>query len=228
MSLWMFPSHDRIGLTRKSFKMLRQWAGVEFDFYVADNGSDREMRKYLREEKSKGNIHKLIINDENMGQNIAANMLLDEMSDQYEWIMRWDPDALPRSRRFLKKLIRCANAIEETCILAPEITKLKHPQPSLGKYKYGDWIVDVVEILGGICRLHPSWMFSDFRFNEYAALGFGEALEIADQCTRYGMGMIRVNGLEVEHAYGEDGQKELYPEQFGWEKEVSRYVGYGL
>jgi hypothetical protein len=47
-------TRDRLGLTRKSFKMLRQWAGVEFDFYVADNGSDREMRKYLREEKSKG------------------------------------------------------------------------------------------------------------------------------------------------------------------------------
>ena len=226
-------TRDRLDLTRKSFKALREWAGCEFDLYVADNGSGREMRSYLREEKSKGNIKFLQLNDENMGQNIATNDLLNEIvSREYDWVMRWDNDAMPRSRRFLKKLVRLGDRMMDKGgfpVLSPTILKLKHPPRAIAVAEFGEKKLEIVEILGGICRLHPAKMFETWRFSPYAPLGFGEAAEISRLCAEADIPMIRVLDIEVEHTYGEDGQVERWPEEFTWERrEVGRYVSYGL
>lgn len=227
-------TRNRLELTRKSFKMLRNWAGCEVRHYVVDNGSSPEMRAYLRAEKAAGHIHWLHLSDVNLGQNIAANLALDQMEVDggYAWVLRWDNDALPRTRRFLKKLVRCADKFRQHGILgvfSPQITELKHPPEAFGEGDDMGFKYETVQILGGICRLHPWEMMSRFRFNKFGALGFGEATEIADECLVLNMPKIRIPHLEVEHAHGEDGQAEMYPEYFSFEqKEVPRYVGYGL
>lgn len=218
-------TRGKLDLCQQSFKLLKRYAGCEFDHYVADNGSD--VGPWLT--KRKYRFARVLRFSENMGQNIAANALLDEIDlAQYDFVVRWDPDALPRTRRFLRKLARTAVNIGEPCVLSPKITKLKHEPPTIATAKAGDRSLEVVGILGGICRLHPSRFFDGWRFNRYGALGFGEAAEVADRCTDLRVGMARVCGIEVEHAHGEDKQAKLYPEQFGWQKEVARYVGYGL
>lgn len=226
-------TRDRLELTRKSLKALREWSGIGYDLYVADNGSSREMRAYLREERGKGNIRHLQLNDVNMGQNIAANDLLDEIGSQpYEWVMRWDNDAMPRTRRFLKKLVRIGDRMVEAGgfpVLSPRISKLKSPPPALHMVKFREFDLETVEILGGICRLHPARLFEEWRFSKFAPLGFGEAAEMAELCDNAGIPMLRVLHLEVEHMHGEDGQIERWPDEFTWERrEVGRYVSYGL
>lgn len=227
-------TRDRLDLSRKSFKALREWAGIDIDLYVADNGSRDDMRKYLKGEKAKGNIRYLQLNNENLGQNIAANDLIDQiMSKNYDWILRWDSDGIPRTRRFLKKLVKVGErfaAAGVVTVLSPQITKLKHPPEATAYVEYDDkHELEVVEILGGICRLHPRPVFNDFRFSRFAPLGLGEADEMGRFCKNSGVQMIRAPWLEVEHAHGEDGQKELNPEEFTWERrEVGRYVSYGL
>ena len=72
----MSITRDRLDLTRKSFKMLRQWAGMQFDHFVADNASKSAMRGYLQQEKKAGHIKVLDLHDENIGQNLAMNDLL--------------------------------------------------------------------------------------------------------------------------------------------------------
>lgn len=227
-------TRGRLDLTRKSFKRLRHMAGCEIRHYVVDNGSDPAMRAYLRYEKSIGHIHWLHLSDVNLGQNIAANMALDQMEADggYEWTLRWDNDAIPQTRRFLRKLVRCAEKFKAEGVIgvfSPKITNLKHPPQAFGEGEDVGFKYEVVQILGGICRLHHFELFKDFRFNKFGALGFGEATEIADECLVRNMPKIRVPHLEVEHAYGEDGQAERWPEYFSFEqKEIPRYVGYGL
>ena len=221
-------TRNRLDMTRKSFKALRNWSGVEFDHFVFDNGSEDGTPEWLYEQQKKGRLAWVDARGVNYGQNIAANYLLDEMVG-YDFIMRWDNDAMPRTRRFLKKLLRAAQQANEPVILSPKITMLKHEPPVLDLFRTGEFELEVVSILGGICRLHPAEFFEGWRFNKYGALGFGEANEVADRCTDLGMGMARVSGVEVEHTNGEDGQAKMWPEYFSFEqKEVSKYVGYGL
>lgn len=226
-------TRDRLELTRKSLKALRQWSGVPFDLYVADNGSGPEMIKYLEYEKERGRIYHLQINGENMGQNLAANDLLDAISlVPYDWVMRWDPDGIPRTRYFLKKLVKVAEAFRKrggVGVFSPKITKLNAPPPVVAEAQLGEVRLEVVEILGGICRLHPAQMFTEWRFNRMAPLGFGEAAEMARLCEQIEVPLLRVPHIEVEHWHGQDGQVEAYPEEFTWERrEVGRYLSYGL
>ena len=226
-------TRDRLELTRKSLKALRGMAGCEFDLYVADNGSGKEMCAYLREAKERGHIYHLQLNGENMGQNIAANGLLDEiMLRPYSWVLRWDNDAMPRTRRFLKKLSRIGDRLLThgvMPVLSPRISMLKSPPPAKAVAQLEDKDLEIVEMLGGICRLHHSAMFNDFRFSRFAPLGFGEAAEMAKLCSESGAVLMRAPHIEVEHMHGEDGQVEMYPDEFTWERrEVGRYVSYGL
>ena len=150
----------------------------------------------------------------------------------YDYIMRWDPDAIPRTRRFLKKLVKRTTRMLDKgvfAVTAPEITKLKHPPPPIKEGELDGLTFQEVEILGGICRLHPVATFQVFRFNQFAPLGFGEAIEMAEFVRENGGHMIRCMGLEVEHYKGEDHQKVEYPDEFTWERrEVPRHISYGL
>ena len=222
---------DRLDLTRKSFKALRQMAGIDFDFYVADNGSSKVVKSYLRHEKAAGHIHYLQLFDENVGQNIAANHLLDQM-EGYDWVLRWDNDAMPRTRRFLKKLVRAGERLRASgavCVLSPRISRLKHPPEKMAAGNDIGFEYEVVNILGGICRLHPAAVFDEWRFSQFAPLGFGEATEMAQLCDGAEIPMLRIPHLEVEHLHGEDGQIDMMPDEFTWERrEVGRHVSYGL
>lgn len=226
-------TRNRLGLTKKSFKWLRSMAGLEFDHYVADNGSTDGTAEWLEGEYAEGRLHRYYPSDENLGQNIAANMLLDWVcAEDYDWVLRWDNDGIPRTRRFLKKLVRCADDFKKNnlwCVLSPKITKLENPPRP---FMVGDDIgfdYEVVSMLGGICRLHPMNFFVDWRFNKFGALGFGEAAEVADRCLALNMPKIRVPDIRVEHSEGEKGQKANDPEYFNFvNREVGRYVSYGL
>jgi len=87
----------------------------------------------------------------------------------------------------------------------------------------------VVAILGGQCRFHHVSFFENWRFNPFGALGFGEANEVADRCFDNNIPKLKIPSIEVEHFKGEDAQIEDMPEYFNFvEREVGRYVGYGL
>lgn len=237
-------TRNLLALTQRSFSTLRRFAGVPFDHYVADNGSKDGTQDWLVDEMEAGRIKSIYLSKENLGQNIAANILLDFMENPgYEWIMRWDPDAIARSRRFMRKMVRVAERLVKAgdpCLVSPKITKLKKPPEAV--YRGNDLhdgngkrvLYEVVNILGGICRLHPSTFFADedrdqWRFNQYGARGFGEALEVADRCDDLKWGMVRLLGVEVEHAHGEDGQEKRWPESFTFEhRGINRYVSYGI
>lgn len=224
------PRHE---LTKKSFKLLRSMAGLEFDHYVADNGSIPETQEWLEGEYAEGRIFRYYPSDENLGQNIAANILLDWIVEgDYDWILRWDNDMIPRTRRFLKKLVRYADQFKKEnirAVLSPKITKLLHEPEAFAAGDDLGFDYETVRILGGMCRLHPRSFFSEFRYNKFAPLGFGEANETANHCLANNIPKIRIPEILVEHADGEKGQIKNDPEHFSFlNREVGRYVSYGL
>ena len=226
-------TRNRYRLTRESLKMLKNWSGVELDLYVADNGSTDETVQFLHRLVKEKRIKHLIDYEENMGQNIAANDLLDSMGGGgYDLIMRWDNDALPRTRNFLRKLLRYYAVFEKhgvRPVVSPYITKLKNPPPPMAFGDDAGFPYELVAILGGICRIHPAEILRDWRFNRFGPMGFGEAGEMANFCDQIGVPLVRITNVKVEHAYGEDGQMKKYPEHFEWEERApGRYMSYGL
>lgn len=93
-------TRNRLLLTRLSFDKLCRWAGIGFDHFVADNGSDDGTAEWLRERAETGQIKGLYLSPVNLGQNLATNYLLDLMKDgePYDWVVRWDNDAIPRRK----------------------------------------------------------------------------------------------------------------------------------
>ena len=75
-------TRDKFKLTKKSLKMLRTWAGVPLDIYVFDQASDPQMRYWLLEQQRAGYLHYVHSSKENVGQNLAANHLLDVITKQ--------------------------------------------------------------------------------------------------------------------------------------------------
>jgi hypothetical protein len=232
-------TRDKTDLTKRSLRLLRKMAGMKFDLYVFDQASDPQLRYWLLEQHRAGYIHYFHQSPENVGQNLAANHLIEQMQEcNYRWIMRWDPDGLPRTREFMKKLVKRADKISEGmakegnlngCIVSPKITKLKHPPESFMEGNDLGFDYEVVRILGGICRLHPARWLLSWSFDRFAALGFGEANEVARRALESNIPKVRIPEIEVEHYGGEDRQMEEFPEEFTFEKRtVGRYIGYGL
>ena len=233
LAVYTIVRGGRCDLTSKSIKMLRTWAGCKFDHYVAVNNADAATVALLKDKEAKGYFKLIQYHSKNYGQNIAANWLLDEMGDEYDWVLRWDDDAIPRTRRFLRKLVAGAELAKGRgceAIWSPEILKLENPPEPL--MEAGDDLgfrYEPVEVLGGICRLHPARVFDNWRFNRFGALGFGEAVEMTEHSRRLGMIKLRNLDIKVEHAYGHSGQKARFPEIHTWEfRESSRLLGYGL
>jgi glycosyltransferase involved in cell wall biosynthesis len=226
-------TRDRLEYTKKSFDMLKRYAGIDYDHYVFDNNSTDGTKEWLQEQHEKGKLHYIYLADENMGQNIGANVLLDQiMIEDYDWVMRWDNDIVPRTRRFLKKLYNAAEKFLKSGIvpvLSPKIEMLKYPPEPFAEGNDVGFDYEAVRILGGMCRLHHRMFFERFRYNRFNSLGFGEAHETAEEAFRQNSPKIRVPGISVEHYKGEDAQIDEMPDYFSFvRREVGRYVGYGL
>ena len=232
-------AYGKEDLARKSLRTLHKFAGIQFDHFVFAQQPSDDFREWLEQQEAVGSIKWLRISKKNYGQQIAANIMIDEMGKAevpYNWIMRWDPDAIAHTRRFLRKMIRFGEAVMrqgELPILSPNITKLKFPPPAiwvnelprLGKF-------EIVQILGGICRLHPAVFFDNWRFNPFLPVSLGEAAEVSDRVTELAHKnrpwvTLRLPGLTVEHAFGADVQEMMYPEMRGMEREIARCCSYG-
>jgi len=67
---------ETLDVLKVSMESMRKDAGLPFDLMVFDNGSCKEVREFLVNEKEEGRIQYLILSEKNMGKGGAWNVML--------------------------------------------------------------------------------------------------------------------------------------------------------
>lgn len=126
----------------------------------------------------------------------------------YKWLLRLDPDVTPKTKRWLKKMVERLDELRSRkgdsfyrFIAAPRLIGLRHPLTPIGVIEDQPYPVEVMEKLGGACRLHPVELLAEFEPNVYDPVGRGdpESLQryIADVAP--GALMLRFPDIRMVH-----------------------------
>src|SRR3990172_2992304 len=110
-------TRNRLDYTKRAFESLARKAGIEYSHYVYDNASTDGTLHYLGTQPVT-----TIVSDHNVGQQVAANALLDEIEahdPSYDYIVRFDNDCFVESNRVLKGLVVASKRFADTAILSP-------------------------------------------------------------------------------------------------------------
>lgn len=216
-------TRDRLHDTQRSFALLKEMAGLEYDHYVMDNGSQDGTNKWLGGQ----GYHFLHLSHDNKGQCISSNMLIDEIKKQggYDYIVRFDNDITPKTDAFLAKCITAQKALGKGCVVSPDIIGLNHKPKSFGSHKVVNFEYDFVEALGGACRITEASLFDHFRFSEHGPLALGEAQQISVHCHAENLPMAYVRNVIIEHPT--DQHFDANPDYFKRRK-MEEFIPYGL
>lgn len=206
--------------------MLRQRHVANLHVMVWANGAGAATVDYLKAQPVR-----LFDSMFNCGQNIAMNEMLDEANrKRVRYFVRVDEDCVFQTPNWLKRLLQAHQALEDDghfSVMAPAVNGLKSPPPALGILCYKRREFEQVNILGGICRLHPMLMLRNFRFEERVAMGGGEATQMAHLCNTLGVPMLRYPKVQVSHG-GSTASQEAADPVWAYEHDMLQYLPPGL
>ena len=169
---------------------LRGSAGLWFDWAIwagAPSTSLRAILDRLLEAPDQSGIQYLQCWDENRGQHYATTeALILARSYGYKWLLRLDDDVLHKTKRWLKKLLertqelrRLAADSKHRIIAGPRIIGLNAPPRTEAQIQLGQaFQANIVELLGGACRLHPVDLLTDYAPDLYLPTGRGDPQSI--------------------------------------------------
>lgn len=216
-------TRDRLADTQKAFPALREKAGIEFDHFVWDNGSTDGTVEWLREhEKDFKFLH---FSPDNKGQCIPSNRLFAAIGDSYEYIIRFDNDTIIQTDGLLAKLIEAQSYLGRGAIVSPMVYGLINPPPPYAETTLHGTKFIFVDILGGICRVHPIRSLKGFKFGEHGCLALGEAAKLSDYCIANKIPMAYVDNLVVEHDTPAHIKGNI---EYFKRRQIEQYVPYGL
>ena len=116
-------TRDRLEYTKHCFDTLRDKAGMDYDHYIADNGSTDGTAQWLQENEIR--FKKVILLPENVGISVGSNMMLDEIfKSEYDIIVKMDNDCEVWTKNILKHVSQLVAAMKETkmqMILSPRV-----------------------------------------------------------------------------------------------------------
>lgn len=193
---------------------------------VWTNGAGDETVAYLRQQPVR-----LFNCPDNAGQHIAMNEMMDESSRiGATHFLRVDEDCFPQTPNWLKRLLDVHVALDKAkipCVLSPAINGLKHPPPARCYVNAAHRRFERVDILGGICRLHPMPLLRHFRFEERLPMGGGEASQLSSLCRALGVPMLRYPKVQVSHGGSTQEQEEADP-IWAHRHDMAQYIPVGL
>lgn len=214
---------DRFDYTKKTIDSLKKNAGHDYDHYIVDNGSNKEnlkkLEKYL---ESYGNLYTLVKNKKNKGISIGSNQALGEiMKNKYDLIIKLDNDCEVLTPDILKRIAKFYS-VNRQVVCSPYVQGLVDNVGGARRVKIGeveyhtvnDETVGMVEHVGGIFCVAPSFMYKKFRWNEKDFMHGMQDLDFSSYCLRNGMGLCYLEDLKVEHIDTTEGQKKKNKEYF--------------
>lgn len=207
-------TRDRLRFTQHCFASLRENAGIDFDWYVLDNGSTDDTVEWLRDQP----FHVLIEAPTNLGISVAMNELLRSVEGEteppyepYDVIVKIDNDCELVTPSALRDVCQLVN--DYGLILSPEIHGLRQPPATIGgtPLKLGDRLVDEKQQIGGVFLAAPSSVYDEFRYSESNPLWGGDDVEICAWWRQSGGRCGYVRGIVANHYLSTDGQAEKDP-----------------
>ena len=155
-------------------------------------------------------IQHLYTLDANIGQHHATKAAI-ALARQYgyTWLLRIDDDMGAKTARWLKKLIDQSEDLRQRAkdkkrrlVVAPKIVGLQNPLRPSGELNVGQQFkAEIMEVLGGGCRLHPVELLENYEPPLYAPLGRGDPQHLADYVLSdevQGM-LVRLPSIRVVH-----------------------------
>jgi len=200
-------TRDRLAYTQHCFRRLRELAGIPFDHFVLDQGSEDGTREWLWDTY---NPDCLAVSSENIGIPGALNKLLEVASKQsYDVIVKIDNDCELVEPDTLRDVARLT--LEGDCLLSPRILGLQNPPSHGHEFQIGDeTIIDIPQI-GGIFLAAPAHLYQRFRYDETNHM---DDVQVCWWYRSQGGRCGYVKRLEAWHYETTTGQHARYPDYF--------------
>lgn len=221
-------TRDRVEYTEHCFEVLHQKAGVPFDHYIVDNGSQDHTPAYLRRYKEAK--WKLML-PENRGISAASNLALDEILRHfptYDLIVKMDNDCEVVSENILGQMVEIYSdrrAFGPMRILSPRVEGI-NKQPTRHRHiTLGGRRIGLTSIVGGLFHVVPRAVYARYRYPTSLPLAKGQDDHFCEWAHKNGAEMGYVEGLVVNHYETTFGQAARYPEYFDrkWREEKGEH-----
>lgn len=198
-------TRDRLPFTQHCFQTLRDNAGVEFDWYILDQGS------------TDGTVDWLLGQDdldvtelgENVGISAGLNILLDEAvnAELYDVIVKVDNDCEVVTSDTLRAV--CEKTLEYGAALSPRIHGLRQPPQTIRTIDG----IDETPVIGGIFLAAPAKVFADgYRHDEKNnPLWAGDDYNLCNWMRRRGRLVGYLQGYDANHYLTTEGQETNDP-----------------
>ena len=207
---------ERAALLQATIVGARRTAAHEFDWHVWNSGCSMEGKLVLETALATGAIQDIHGDGTNVGQHVAWNKAYAlAKAGGYDAFLRLDDDCEFISKRWLKKLLSASAKLEDKFILAPTVRGLINPPECSAPVEVeGINLAFLEDAIGGICRLHPLPLISDFIADVRKPLGSGDATGIASYCRKKIIPMAYLRAVRIRHAKTTRTQEESDPEHF--------------
>jgi len=215
---WFSLCRDRLQYTKDCFASLWENAGMPFDHYVFDNGSDDGTKEWLTEnaDRWKWRGWSAI----NRGISSGSNLCLDAILRQdYDLVAKFDNDCFVRTPNILPQICDVMREAGENWILSPRVEGINKQPKRARNVEIAGHPVGVTAIVGGLFHIVPAAVYR--RYMEQG--GFPETLPKAhgqdDHFCHWFKTTQRGNcgyieDLVVSHHETTDGQAKRFPEYF--------------
>lgn len=215
-------TRDRIEYTRRSFASLQEKAGVPYDHFVFDNGSEdgnpEWLQGWLTEECR--NTRVVIFGEKNYGIAIAANRLLDAIRKRgtsYDLVIKMDSDCEVITPNILGQITEVFGAMQDhgpTWILSPRVEGIVNQPRRVRANRIAGRRIGITGMVGGLFLCAPASVYEEFRFPEDLPKARGCDSALCHWLRQRGGETGYVEGLVVNHMDTTDGQAKKYPEYF--------------
>lgn len=208
-------TRDRLEYTQRSFQSLRGAAGMEYDHFVVDNGSEDGTPDWLHARSEY--FKELILLDENAGISVASNLALDHIqaAGPYDLIFKVDNDCIFLDQKFLASFaLIYERAGRHEFMLSPRVVGInKQPHRRTTTRRDGTLIGWVGQV-GGLCHVAPAKRYQEFRYNEHLPMAWGQDENLCTWMRSMDVKIGYVENLVVEHCDTTNGQVQRYPAYF--------------
>jgi len=211
---------DREDYTIRTFKALKETAGIEYDHFVLDNGSKDGTRDWLLKQNLKG----LYLSPDNKGIWIGINTILKETNffSGYDLVLKLDNDVEFPHNNWLKKLVDVYLELGSNYIISPFVEGVCSGAGGAPRLDYA--IDNGIKIgmsahVGGISLLTSVDNYTEMFPNLALSSGWDYWF-----CTHFHGRCGYIEDIHVKHMDTSEGQEEKRPEYYNRKVKESQII----